>query len=224
MFDIPTAELRRSLTEELALAEVADSSWHLLDIRDEAQSHAVRIDLRQLIHKIVRVQPEAVNNGTLTTGMVSVVLRSLLTPGLSNTVDNLINELLSNIGSHKAYSASIPSQGGLSLHCVSDATDPWKVSRHSSTYRLLALITLVRLSLHSPNLERPASELIVYFTTFLVDRVGPGFQKPSLHLVADYWHDNEGARTLPLVVCRLIRVQSRYRKAPRFYWEPPFPS
>lgn len=198
VFDIPSAELRRSVSEQVALADVTEASWRSFELQeDSAAGKCLRIDLRKALLQATRRQasphssPRAQALETNSHDLVKVLLRSLLIPGLSKTVDTLISNLLPAFP-RVCPVAALPSHDSISLLDTHLATSPWRISRHATTYRLLAIVALTRLFLHSTDQERAASELIVYFTTFLSERIGSDFQKPSLSLILDYWYDPEG--------------------------------
>jgi len=47
--------------------------------------------------------------------------------------------------------------------------------------------------------ERYASQVIVFYASFLQDTVGESFAFPSLDVLADYWLDKSSARYLYLL-------------------------
>ncbi|BGP01800.1 hypothetical protein JCM10021v2_005506 [Rhodotorula toruloides] len=67
--------------------------------------------------------------------------------------------------------------------------EAWCISSNLTAHRLLQLVCLLRLFLNYPDLERVASEAIVYYASCLAGAVGPSFVPPSLEVLGSFWLD-----------------------------------
>ncbi|GEM10247.1 WD repeat protein [Rhodotorula toruloides] len=67
--------------------------------------------------------------------------------------------------------------------------EAWCISSSLTAQRLLQLVCLLRLFLNYPDLERVASEAIVYYASCLAGVVGPKFVPPSLEVLGSFWLD-----------------------------------
>ncbi|KAL7341421.1 hypothetical protein BJY59DRAFT_693274 [Rhodotorula toruloides] len=67
--------------------------------------------------------------------------------------------------------------------------EAWGISSSLTARRLLQLVCLLRLFLNYPDLERVASEAIVYYASCLAGAVGPSFVPPSLEVLGSFWLD-----------------------------------
>ncbi|BGP33827.1 hypothetical protein JCM10296v2_005632 [Rhodotorula toruloides] len=72
---------------------------------------------------------------------------------------------------------------------VTQFDGPWCISASLTARRLLQLVCLLRLFLNYPDLERVASEAIVYYASCLAGAVGPSFVPPSLDVLGSFWLD-----------------------------------
>lgn len=65
----------------------------------------------------------------------------------------------------------------------------YTISKKVTARRLLTLVSLLRIFLNFADTERAANEAIAYYSTQLVDLVGPALRDASLDHLADFWLD-----------------------------------
>lgn len=115
-------------------------------------------------------------------------LRSLLsilfTFGVSDKVDETC---IRNLGVHKPEKPIMVGYGSADTHEIvyAQGVDSWRISERITGVRQLAIITVLRPFLDSPDLEQWAAEVIAFYTASLP----PNIIEPDLEFFASYYMD-----------------------------------
>ncbi|ORY76900.1 hypothetical protein BCR35DRAFT_280286 [Leucosporidium creatinivorum] len=122
-------------------------------------------------------------------GLVKMLLSNLVTWGLDEGMDELLSEHLGVERPVNGLVAGVVSSSALSFPVDNSSIAVWSISPLATAQRLLQIVCLLRVFLNFPETERYASQIIVFYASFLQDAVGESFAFPSLDVLADYWLD-----------------------------------
>ncbi|OXG25397.1 hypothetical protein C367_03219 [Cryptococcus neoformans Ze90-1] len=111
------------------------------------------------------------------------LLSILLTFGVSDKVDETC---IRNLGVHKPEKPIMVGYGSADTHEIAYAqgVEAWRISERITGVRQLAIITVLRPLLDSPDLEHWAAEVIAFYTASL-----PNIIEPDLEFFASYYMD-----------------------------------
>lgn len=115
-------------------------------------------------------------------------LRSLLSVLLTFGVNDKVDEICTrNLGVHKPEKPILIGYGNVDTHEIAYAhgVEAWQMSERITGVRQLAIITVLRPFLDSPDLERWAAEVIAFYTASLP----PNIIEPDLEFFASYYMD-----------------------------------
>ncbi|KIR29487.1 hypothetical protein I307_01393 [Cryptococcus deuterogattii 99/473] len=115
-------------------------------------------------------------------------LRSLLSILLTFGVNEKVDEICTrNLGVHKPEKPILIGYGNADTHEIAYAQgiEAWQMSERITGVRQLAIITVLRPFLDSPDLERWAAEVIAFYTASL----HPNIIEPDLEFFASYYMD-----------------------------------
>ncbi|KIR99396.1 hypothetical protein L804_03024 [Cryptococcus deuterogattii 2001/935-1] len=115
-------------------------------------------------------------------------LRSLLSILLTFGVNEKVDEICTrNLGVHKPEKPILIGYGNVDTHEIAYAQgiEAWQMSERITGVRQLAIITVLRPFLDSPDLERWAAEVIAFYTASLP----PNIIEPDLEFFASYYMD-----------------------------------
>ncbi|KAI5481365.1 WD repeat protein [Pseudohyphozyma bogoriensis] len=206
-------------TGSALLAEGGWTTWFSLSATraaDDPQSTVhdpiLSIDLRTDVEEALRLLPWAENNRSRKEGVngkasescdlvsntqnskghlefVRFLLSQTHTFGLDRDTDLLVTKHLDIKEPVTLLTPAVQSRS-LSLPQRHSSYNPWTVSPATSAQQLLRAVSLFRIFLNFPDTERYASQVIVFYASFLNEAVGPAFAPPALDVLADYWLDS----------------------------------
>nr|XP_019043333.1 hypothetical protein I302_07908 [Kwoniella bestiolae CBS 10118]OCF22263.1 hypothetical protein I302_07908 [Kwoniella bestiolae CBS 10118] len=184
VWNTQTQEFRRSTGLDAAEDMLQSGDWAEWD-RTDCQTCIGRLlsfDLREL----GRWLHSSKNNPSHSP---LAALRSLLSVFLTFSVDEKVDEICtSNLGIHKPDMSILTgqSESESDIFNYAQGVDVWSVSPVMTGLRQLAIVTLLRPFLDSPDHERWAAEVIAYYTASLP----PTTIEPDLQFFAEYYMDS----------------------------------
>ncbi|KIM30119.1 hypothetical protein M408DRAFT_101314 [Serendipita vermifera MAFF 305830] len=117
------------------------------------------------------------------------LVSSLLTFGMEESIDTSIRDAF-EISASSNFCGMCSFGGTSSLVNERSPLGVWGVSSDYTSWRLLAISTILRTSLGNQEFDHDVNTALIYYAASLSETVGKGYKPPSLNILAQYWFDS----------------------------------